>query len=698
MQTLDTSKGIPIFVTAVVTLLLTACDGTFPPQTPNHAPKANNQTVTTSEDTAKTITPTGTDADGDNLTYAVTQQPAHGTLSGTAPSLTYTPTANFHGSDSFKFKANDGTVDSNVATVTVSVSAVNDVPVANSASYTFEENSTANVVTLTGSDGDGDPLTYTVMDGPNGPQHGTLSGNAPNLTYTPNAGYVGDDSFMFKVNDGQVDSMMAKVSIAVSPASSVATLYITKEDGSGDYTCDGTQDQIDINTALDRVASDGNLTTVYLKGPMTCVIEEPIVISSHTKLIGDANVTVRLKDHTDWPYNKPLIAQKGGEHWEGGAHEGSLADQIYGTTDDNITDVEIGGFELTAGTQNASPGSWYYLLMIFYSTSDLTVHDMHLHHNYSDFIRIASYDIGINKRVKIYNNRMENSGHDGLYLNYISDLEIYDNEIYGTRTNDGMRLGSCDHISIHGNTVGNSLDSVPSGYAGIMVSNNEVPVGTAEIYENYIYGKAGGIVLEGGSTKNFLEGAHVHHNRIFKIFDNTAGGDYFLNGGIHIHGAHNTLIEFNTIEGSYKDGIVFEIGAGTETGYQTIVRNNIISNSAGYGLNDLNSTKHSFLSENNDIYNSTAGDYNNTSSSTDIHADPLYAAPTDTSDPDAVDLHLQSEYGRWNGTAWVTDAATSPAVDAGKSSSDYSREPTPNGGRANLGAYGNTPEASKSQH
>ncbi len=474
------------------------------------------------------------------------------------------------------------------------------------------------------------------------------------------------------------------------------TVTVTSDD-SGDYKCDGHNDQLAINQALDRVAGDPGLTTVYLKGPMTCVIAEPIIISSNTKLLGDANVKVQLKDYTDWPNNnnKPLIAQKGGEHWKGGAHEGSLADQIYGTADDAISNVEIGGFELTAGTQHAATAGYEYILMIFYGTTDLTVHDMHLQHSYGDFIRIMSYQAGMNKRVKFYNNLMEHSGHDGLYLGYISDLEIYDNEIYGTRTNDGIRVGQCDTISIHGNTVGNSLNNVPSGYAGINVDNDEVPVGSAEIYENYIYGKAGGIVLEAGSSKHYVENVHIHHNRIFKAFDNTAGGDYYLNGGIHIHGAHNTLIEFNTIEGSYKDGIVFEIGAGTETGYQTIVRNNIISNSTGYALNNLNSDKHSFISDYNNLYNNAAGNYSAGSSATDIHLDPLYAASTDTTDPDAVDLHLQSVTGRWDGSQWVNDDQTSPCINSADPASPYANEPAPNGERANIGAYGNTAEASK---
>ncbi|MDD5688263.1 MAG: right-handed parallel beta-helix repeat-containing protein [Elusimicrobia bacterium] len=60
------------------------------------------------------------------------------------------------------------------------------------------------------------------------------------------------------------------------------------------------------------------------------------------------------------------------------------------------------------------------------------------------------------------------------------------------------------------------------------------------------------------------------------------------------------------------------------------------------------------------------------------------------------DFHLKSQYGRWNGTTWVNDTVTSPCIDAGNPASAYSNEPAPNGGRINMGMYGNTTEASKS--
>ncbi|HEY7109056.1 MAG TPA: LamG-like jellyroll fold domain-containing protein, partial [Nitrososphaeraceae archaeon] len=87
----------------------------------NSPPVASAQSVTVTKDTAKPITLTATDPNGDSLTYSVVSQPTHGTLTGTAPSVTYTPQSGYTGTDSFTFKGNDGTVDSNVATVSITV-------------------------------------------------------------------------------------------------------------------------------------------------------------------------------------------------------------------------------------------------------------------------------------------------------------------------------------------------------------------------------------------------------------------------------------------------------------------------------------------------------------------------------------------------------------------------------------------------
>ena len=82
-----------------------------------NTPVAGSQVISTSEDTPAGVALTATDADGDTLSFSIVASPAHGTLTGTAPNVTYTPTPNYFGPDSFTFKANDGTSDLNIATV-----------------------------------------------------------------------------------------------------------------------------------------------------------------------------------------------------------------------------------------------------------------------------------------------------------------------------------------------------------------------------------------------------------------------------------------------------------------------------------------------------------------------------------------------------------------------------------------------------
>jgi len=178
----------------------------------NTLPVADDQTIATDEDTAALVTLTGSDSDGDELTYAVVAGPANGTLGGTAPDLTYTPAVDFNGTDSFTFQINDGNADSNVAMVSITVNPVEDIPVADDRSVTTSED-TAAAITLTGSDADGDPVTFSVVADPT---NGSLSGTAPDLTYTPAADFNGNDSFTYRASDGKADSPSATVSITVN--------------------------------------------------------------------------------------------------------------------------------------------------------------------------------------------------------------------------------------------------------------------------------------------------------------------------------------------------------------------------------------------------------------------------------------------------------------------------------------------------
>ena len=183
----------------------------------NDPPTGNNESVTTEEDTPASITLTGSDPDGDSLIYSLETGPSHGTLSGSAPNFIYTPNTNFFGSDSFTFKVNDGITDGALGTVSVSVSPVNDPPTVKSDSIATSEDTPVSIA-LTGSDPDGFQLDYSIVSNPS---YGTLSGKAPNLTYTPNMNFHGTDSFTFKVSDGVTDSVPATFTITVNPVNDI---------------------------------------------------------------------------------------------------------------------------------------------------------------------------------------------------------------------------------------------------------------------------------------------------------------------------------------------------------------------------------------------------------------------------------------------------------------------------------------------
>ena len=161
-----------------------------------------------------------TDVDGDPLTAVKVSDPAHGTLALAADgSFIYTPAADYSGADSFTYKANDGLADSNVATVSLTVTAVNDAPVAVADSYGTAEDTALTVTALLGvlandTDVDGDPLTAVKVSDP---AHGTLTLNSDgSFTYTPAADYSGADSFTYKASDGAADSNVATVCLTVT--------------------------------------------------------------------------------------------------------------------------------------------------------------------------------------------------------------------------------------------------------------------------------------------------------------------------------------------------------------------------------------------------------------------------------------------------------------------------------------------------
>ncbi len=213
----------------------------------NDPPVATNDSYSTNEDTTLTVAAPGvlgndTDVDGDPLTAVLVSGPSHGTLTLNANgSVGYTPAANYNGSDSFTYKTRDGVADSNVATVTITVNAVNDSPVATNDSYSTNQDTTLTVaapgVLGNDTDVDGDPLTAVLMSGPS---HGALTLNANgSVSYTPAANYFGSDSFTYTISDGHggTASAIVTVTVAPTPPSALVAAYSFNE-GSGTQAFD----------------------------------------------------------------------------------------------------------------------------------------------------------------------------------------------------------------------------------------------------------------------------------------------------------------------------------------------------------------------------------------------------------------------------------------------------------------------------
>ena len=194
-----------------------------------------------------------TDIDNDLLTSSLVTQPSHGFVSmDILGYFVYTPQANYNGYDSFTYKANDSTVESNVATVTIYIKPVNDPPVANNDYYTTKEDIkfgylapigkrviARGFVLLNDTDLENDLLFSTLVTQPT---HGQVQMDQYGFfTYTPSLNYNGYDSFTYKARDTN-DSNIATVTIYIEPVNDApianTDYYTTKEDEKFGYLFD----------------------------------------------------------------------------------------------------------------------------------------------------------------------------------------------------------------------------------------------------------------------------------------------------------------------------------------------------------------------------------------------------------------------------------------------------------------------------
>lgn len=213
---------------------------------------------------------------------------------------------------------------------------------------------------------------------------------------------------------------------------------------------------------------------------------------------------------------------------------------------------------------------------------------------------------------------------------------------------------------------------------------------------NRIYGNTVGVHLARDADHNSL--------RANLILDD-GSGDY----GVYVDQEADSDSLVNSVIAGQGTGLYFR-GGGSSAGDHHVVRNTIFHD-VGLCIDSAKPPGDTFdQSDYNDLHPEAGGkvgritgtEYETlaewrVASGLDAHSisqDPLFA--NTAADPGDMDLHLTSQAGRWDGSGWVTDAFTSPCIDAGNPHDEYGQEPAPHGNRINQGAYGNTGEASKS--
>ncbi len=253
-------------------------------------------TVTTLEDTPVAISLVATDPDGNSLEFTV-ESPAHGTVSGAPPLLTYTPEADFNGTDSFVVTASDGDL-SVSATVSIIVQPVDDGPVAVDDTAETDEDVAlvVDVATLLANDvgAGGTTLTVTAVDGA---ENGTVELAGDSVTFTPAADFNGSASFTYTVSDGTLtDTGTVQVTV-----NAVNDAPVAVEDTAA--TDEDVALVVDVATLLanDTDADGDALTVTAVDGAENGTVElagDSVTFTPAADFNGSASFTYTVSDGT----------------------------------------------------------------------------------------------------------------------------------------------------------------------------------------------------------------------------------------------------------------------------------------------------------------------------------------------------------------------------------------------------------------
>ena len=291
-------------------------DPTSTSEPSNNAPDAGNDSATVTEDDSVDIAVLNNDTDSDGTivvsSLAVASAPAHGTAVANtiAETITYTPFANYSGSDSFTYRICDNDGDCSTATVSITVSPVNDAPIAVDDPLATDEDTPGTLNVLPNdSDPDGDPLFISAVGSPSS---GGVINNGNNILYTPNLNFNGLDVFTYTVSDGDLTDT-ALITVTVDPVNDPPTAVddsqLTAEDTSeevfvlvNDTDIDGDSLTVDsVSDPPNGSASTNGTTVTYIPDQDFDGEDIFTYTISDGNLFGTATITITIIPINDPP-------------------------------------------------------------------------------------------------------------------------------------------------------------------------------------------------------------------------------------------------------------------------------------------------------------------------------------------------------------------------------------------------------------
>jgi VCBS repeat-containing protein len=234
-------------------------------------PVATDDSYTTAEDSTLTVGAPGvlgndSDPGGASITASLVAQAQHGTVTlDSSGSFVYVPTANYNGSDSFTYKANNGTRDSSIATASITVGSVNDPPTANNDTANLATDAAATAINVLANDSSapdtGETLTITAVTQP-ASGSAAITGGGTGLSFQPTAGFSGTTSFSYTISDGNGGTATATVTVTVTAGNAAPNAF----DDSATLAEDASAAAIDV-LSNDSDANHDTLTITAVTQP-----------------------------------------------------------------------------------------------------------------------------------------------------------------------------------------------------------------------------------------------------------------------------------------------------------------------------------------------------------------------------------------------------------------------------------------------